>query len=81
MYIIKAEQNQIDNIVGMSVRVFETDINCGGKKGDYPPEYESIESEVAAKTAPIVMRAVKNCGLYAVRTMQNSCLHHRFAKC
>ena len=43
MYIIKAEQNQIDNIVGMSVRAFETDINCGGKKGDYPPEYDSIE--------------------------------------
>ena len=32
MYIIKAKQNQIDNIVGMSVRAFETDINCGGKK-------------------------------------------------
>ena len=43
MYIIKAEQNQIDNIVGMSVRAFETDINCGGKKGDYPPGYDSIE--------------------------------------
>ena len=43
MYIIKAEQNHIDNIVGMSVRAFETDINCGGKKGDYPPGYDSIE--------------------------------------
>ncbi len=43
MYIIKAEQNQIENIVGMSIRAFETDINVGGKKGDYPPEYDSVE--------------------------------------
>jgi hypothetical protein len=32
MYIIKADQNQIENIVGMSVRAFETDMNVGEKK-------------------------------------------------
>ena len=43
MYIIKADQNQIENIVGMSVRAFETDMNVGGKKGDCPPEFDSVE--------------------------------------
>ncbi|HQM02876.1 MAG TPA: GNAT family N-acetyltransferase [Ruminococcus flavefaciens] len=43
MYIIKAEQNQIKSIVGMSIRAFETDMNVGGKKGDCPPEFDSIE--------------------------------------
>ena len=43
MYIIKADQNQIENIVAMSVRAFETDMNVGGKKGDCPPEFDSVE--------------------------------------
>ena len=43
MYIIKADQNQSENIVGMSVRAFETDMNVGGKKGDCPPEFDSVE--------------------------------------
>ena len=43
MYLIKAEPNQIKNIVGMSVRAFKTDMNVGGKKGDCPPEFDSIE--------------------------------------
>ena len=43
MYIIKAEQNQIKSIVGMSIRAFETDMNVGGKKGDCPPEFDSVE--------------------------------------
>ncbi len=43
MYIIKADQNQIENIVGMSVRAFETDMNVGGKKGDCPPGFDSVE--------------------------------------
>ena len=33
MYIIKAEQKQIEKIVDMSVRAFETDKFVGGKKG------------------------------------------------
>ena len=37
MYIIKAEEKQIEKIVDMSVRAFETDVNVGGAKGDYPP--------------------------------------------
>ncbi len=43
MYIIKADQNQIENTVGMSVRAFETDMNVGGKKGDCPPGFDSVE--------------------------------------
>ena len=27
----------------MSIRAFETDIHVGGKKGDYPPEFDSVE--------------------------------------
>lgn len=42
MYIKKVEQNQIENIVDMSVRAFETDMNVGGRKGDYPPEFDSM---------------------------------------
>ena len=43
MHLIKAELNQIENIVDMSVRAFETDINVGGKKEDYPPNFDSLE--------------------------------------
>ena len=43
MYIIKAEAEQIEKIVNMSVRAFETDVNVGGVKGDCPPEYDSVE--------------------------------------
>ena len=43
MYIIKAEAEQIEKIVAMSVRAFETDVNVGGIKGDCPPEYDSIK--------------------------------------
>ena len=43
MYIIKAEANQIEKIVDMSIRAFETDVNVGGTKGDCPPEFDSVE--------------------------------------
>ena len=43
MYIVKAEAEQIEKIVAMSVRAFETDVNVGGIKGDCPPEYDSIK--------------------------------------
>ena len=43
MYLVKAEANQIEKIVDMSVRAFATDENVGGIKGEYPPEYDSIE--------------------------------------
>ena len=36
MYIVKAEADQIEKIVGISVRAFETDVNVGGVKGDCP---------------------------------------------
>ena len=43
MFIVKAEAEQIEKIVNMSVRAFETDVNVGGIKGDCPPEYDSIK--------------------------------------
>ena len=43
MYIVKAEANQIENIVEMSVRAFETDVNVGGAKGECPPGFDSVE--------------------------------------
>lgn len=42
MDLVPAEFNQIENIVGMSVQAFETDIEVGGKEGDVPPEYDSV---------------------------------------
>ena len=42
MYLVKAEANQIEKIVAMSVRAFETDVNVGGIKGDCPPEYDPL---------------------------------------
>ncbi|MED9969661.1 MAG: GNAT family N-acetyltransferase [Ruminococcus sp.] len=43
MYIIKAEANQVDQIVDMSIRAFETDVNVGGAKGECPPGFDSVE--------------------------------------
>ncbi len=43
MYIVKAESDQIEKIVDMSIRAFETDVNVGGREGDCPPEYDSVE--------------------------------------
>ena len=43
MFIVKAEANQIERIVDMSIRAFETDVNVGGAEGDCPPGFDSIE--------------------------------------
>ncbi len=43
MYIVKAEADQVEKIVDMSVRAFETDVNVGGVKGECPPEFDSVE--------------------------------------
>ncbi len=43
MHIVKAEENQIERIVGMSVRAFETDVSVGGTEGDCPPGFDSVE--------------------------------------
>ena len=43
MYIVKAEENQVEKIVEMSIRAFETDVNVGGTKGDCPPGFDSVE--------------------------------------
>ncbi|MEE0958210.1 MAG: GNAT family N-acetyltransferase [Ruminococcus sp.] len=36
MYIVKAETNQVNQVVDMSIRAFETDVNVGGVKGECP---------------------------------------------
>lgn len=43
MYIVRAEADQIERIVDMSVRAFETDVTLGGAKGDCPPEFDSVQ--------------------------------------
>lgn len=43
MYIEKAGENEAEQIVAISIRAFETDVNVGGVKGDCPPGFDSIE--------------------------------------
>ena len=43
MYIVRAEEKQVQKIVDMSVRAFETDVNVGGTEGECPPGYDSME--------------------------------------
>ena len=42
MKLERAEKTQLEKIVAISKRAFETDIEVGGSVGDYPPEYDSI---------------------------------------
>ena len=42
MKLENAELKQIEKIVAISKRAFETDIEVGGAIGDYPPEYDSV---------------------------------------
>ena len=43
MYIVKAEANQVEKNSRHVYQSFETDVNVGGVKGEYPPEFDSIE--------------------------------------
>ena len=43
MHIVRAESDRIEEIVSMSVRAFETDVNVGGATGDCPPGFDSVE--------------------------------------
>lgn len=43
MYIVKADVNQLEKIVSMSICAFETDVSVGGVKGDCPPGYDSLK--------------------------------------
>lgn len=43
MNLVSAEPDTIEEIVEMSIRAFESDINVGGEKGDCPPDYDSIK--------------------------------------
>ena len=44
MYIVKAEEeDQIERIVDISVRAFETDVYVGGAEGDCPPGFDSVD--------------------------------------
>ena len=42
MKLVKAERAQLERIVAISKRAFETDVAVGGAVGDYPPEYDSV---------------------------------------
>ena len=42
MKLVKAERTQLERIVAISKRAFETDVAVGGAVGDYPPEYDSL---------------------------------------
>ena len=42
MKLVKAERSQLEKIVTISKRAFETDVAVGGTVGDYPPEYDSL---------------------------------------
>ena len=42
MKLVSAELKDIERIVAISKRAFESDIEVGGPIGDYPPEYDSI---------------------------------------
>ena len=42
MKLVKAERTQLERIVAISKRAFETDAAVGGTVGDYPPEYDSV---------------------------------------
>ena len=43
MNIVKAEEDQVEKIVDMSIRTFETDVTVGAVKGDCPPGYDSVK--------------------------------------
>ena len=61
MYIVKAEADQVAKIVDMSVRAFETDVNVGGTKGEYPPGFDSIEwHEQMAREGHLYQAMVEN---------------------
>ena len=61
MYIVKAEADQVVKIVEMSVRAFETDVNVGGTKGEYPPGFDSIEwHEQMAREGHLYQAMVEN---------------------
>ena len=39
---MKLENKQIEKIVSMSKRAFETNVEVGGSFDGYPPEYDSV---------------------------------------
>ena len=43
MKLVKAERSQLEKIVAISKRAFETDVAVGGTVGDYPPEHDSLD--------------------------------------
>ena len=42
MKLVKAERSQLEKIVAISKRAFETDVAVGGTVGEYPTEYDSV---------------------------------------
>ena len=61
MHIVKAGADQIEKIVDMSVRAFETDVNVGGAKDDCPPGFDSVEwHEQMAREGHLYQTMIEN---------------------
>ena len=91
MHIIKAEADQVEKIVDMSVRAFATDVDVGGAEGDCPLGFDSAEwhEQMAAEGhlylamvdnepvgAAIVFPDETNNSVYIGRIFIDS-IHHR----
>ena len=61
MVLVKAEANQAEKIVAMSIRAFETDVNVGGEKGNCPPGFDSVEwHQQMAREGHLYLARIKN---------------------
>ena len=58
MKLVNAELQDIERIVAISKRAFETDIEVGGAIGDYPPEYDSVLWHEQMRNEGHLMQAV-----------------------
>ena len=82
MYLVKAEANQIEKIVAMSVRAFETDVNVGGIKGDCQQMareghlYQAMIGKDLVGAAIVFPDETKS-SVYIVRIFINSIYHRK----
>ena len=77
MYIVKAETNQVEKIVDMSVRAFETDVYVGGVKGDCPPEFDSVEWHKQMAREGHLYQAMIGKSVYIGRIFIDSVYHRK----
>ena len=75
MYIVKAEADQVEKIVDMSISAFETDVNVGGGKGECPPEFDSVEWHLVG--AAIIFPDETKNSVYIGRIFIDSIYHRK----